>query len=329
MQATQSFHDHIKELRVRLLYIILALGATGSLSYYQRNIIIRFIQKPLHSTLYFTAPAGSFNFVIKIATILGVFLALPVIVYNIVKFIEPAFNKKLTSKTVYKVCMSSFCLAIAGGAFGYYVIVPMSLHFFLSYTTATVRPLISASEYLSFIINVLVTFALIFQIPLIVLFINHIKPLNPKSILRYQKYIVVAALIIAVLLPFTYDPISQFVLALPILFAFYASILLLKIVNRNKVVVTKQQVIPEVAEYTPSPSLVAQEPAPAETTAEDIAKNVKKQKFIDGFVNSKPANPLIGYKTFDILPIAEYRARNSLKGPKRNLSIDGFTFASE
>lgn len=336
MKPTLTFHQHLRELRLRLLYVFITLGITGSISYILRKPIINFIQKPLHSTLYFTSPAGSFNFIIKIATVLGVFLALPIIVYNLIRFIEPALPKTFKSKNIYKVCASSFVLAVAGIAFGYYVIVPMSLHFFLSYSSATVRPLITANEYISFIANILITFALIFQIPLIVLFINFVKPLNPRSMLRYQKYIVIASLIIAVLLPFTYDPISQFVLALPILMCFYFSVLLVKIVNRKKTfstedqVVTKADVIPE-AVIAPTPSLpdVATVAAIEEKPVDDPVPKSKKAIYVDGFLNNKPANPLVGFKTFDILPIAEYRARNSItKNKNKNLSIDGFTFAS-
>lgn len=343
MQPTQTFHGHLKELRRRVIYAILALCLTGSFSYLIRNRIISYIQRPLHQTLYFTAPAGSFNFVIKIATVLGIFLALPVIVYNIVKFIEPALPKRLSPKGIYKVCLASFGLAVLGGAFGYYVIVPMSLHFFLSYSSATVKPLITATEYLSFIANVFITFALIFQIPLLVLFINKFKPLNPRKLLKYQRYVVVGALIIAVLLPFTYDPISQFVLALPILFCFYVSLLLVYFANRsrNKAKAYVNIIESEQAEAVVKPEAIPGTdilPEPQSVLAANIEEYTgaevksppkpKRSIFIDGFVNRKPSRPLVGYKPFDILPIEEYRARNALKGTKGSLSIDGFTFSS-
>ncbi len=339
MQETLTFHEHIKELRTRFLYVIVSLGIAGAVCYVLRNPIIRFIQRPLHSALYYTSPAGSFNFIIKICTILGVFLALPVIVYNIVKFIEPALPKKLSGKTIMRVTGTSFVLAIMGGAFGYYVIVPMSLHFFMSYSSTTVRPLITTSEYLSFVLNVLITFALIFQIPLMVLFINFIKPLDPRGILRYQKYIVVASLVIAVLLPFTYDPISQFVLALPILGSFYISVFLIKIVNRKKKVIVSNvepvladelamdQTAPEPIPLPVTP-IVEEAPLPEPAFVQRPQLKPKRSIYIDGFANARPMNPMRGFKTFDVMPIDEYRSRNSIRTKGKNLSIDGFTFAN-
>jgi hypothetical protein len=128
---------------------------------------------------------------------------------------------------------SSVILSIIGALFGYYMIIPMSLHFFNSYASASIKPLISVNEYLSYFVGVIVTFVILFQIPLLILFINFVKPLNPKTLLKYQRHVIVGALVLAVLLPFTYDPLTQFVLAAPIVALYYLSIILIVFVNRQ------------------------------------------------------------------------------------------------
>jgi sec-independent protein translocase protein TatC len=212
---------------------VITIGVCGLIGYTFRNSIVNFIQRPLGSPLYYTSPAGSFNFVMKLAFLIGVFIAIPVIIYHLIKFIEPALPIKIKGSFLIKVIGSSFILALMGAAFGYYLIIPMSLHFFNSYSTHNIKPLISTGEYLTFIINAIISFVFLFQIPLIILFINFIKPLKPNDLLRYQKHVIIGSLIIAVILPFTYSPIIQFVLAIPIIALYYLSILLLLFVNRN------------------------------------------------------------------------------------------------
>lgn len=318
MQPTLSFHEHVQELRRRLFCIVGALVISGSISYVLRKPIINFIQTPIHSALYFTSPAGSFNFVIKIVTIVAIFLALPVITYNLIRFIEPALPKSIGSKKIYKITGYSLGLALIGAAFGYYIIAPMSLHFFMSYSSASLKPLITANEYLSFILNVIITFALIFQIPLIVMFINFIKPLSPRKLLHYQKYVIVGALIIAAILPFTYDPISQFVLALPIVAMYYLSVGIVALANHKKIAKIKEPLRAVVNSVIETPQ-VTSEPLNSSLT--------NKPRTIDGFLGNHKTGQLTGYKRFEALSIEEYRAKNSLRKSGRN-SIDGMIYAN-
>jgi len=162
------------------------------------------------------------------------FIALPLIVFQLIKFVEPALPIRIKNRFLIKVIISSFALALLGASFGFFILVPTSLHFFSGYSTSVIKPLISANEYLSYIVSIIITFALLFQIPLLVLFINYIRPLKPRDLLKYQKHIIIGSFVLAVLLPFTYDPISQFVMAVPIVFLYYFSIFLILVVNHRR-----------------------------------------------------------------------------------------------
>ncbi len=228
-----TFQDHISELRRRFLWVFLAIGASAALGYILRVRIISIIQKPLGAPLIYTSPAGSFNFVLKVSVIIGVFVALPVLIYHTLRFIEPAFPARIKRGLMLKVISSSFLLAVAGACFGFFLMIPLSLHFFLGYSTAQIKPLITADEYLSFVLNHMITFALAFQIPMLFLFINRIKPLQPSKLLKYQRHVIVGAFALAIILPFTYDPLSQFIVAIPVIFLYYVSVILLWFVNRG------------------------------------------------------------------------------------------------
>ena len=236
MSPTQTFQQHVLELRHRVYWIFLAIVASGIIGYNLRLGIIRIISKPLGAPLYYNNPAGSFNFEIKVSLIVSLFIALPVIVYQLLRFVQPALPRKVSKKLVASVITSSFLLASIGIAFGYYVIVPLSLHFFARFSTEQLKPLISSDSYLSYLVNNLIVFAIVFQLPLLIYFINRIKPLKPKKLLHYQRYVIVGAFILALVLPFTYDPISQFVIALPVILLYYLSIIIVWISNKNKLV---------------------------------------------------------------------------------------------
>lgn len=330
MAPSQStFHDHIKELRRRILWVILAVGLSGALAYVLRVRLTNVLQHPLGAPLYYTSPAGSFNFVLKLSVIIGMFIALPVFIYHILRFIEPALPMRIGRGLMIKVIGSSFLLAVAGVCFGFFLMIPMSLHFFLGYSTSQIKPLITADEYLSFVLNHLLTFALAFQIPMIFLFINRIKPLKPSKLLRYQRHVIVGSFALAIILPFTYDPLSQFIVAIPIVILYYLSVILLWIVNRKQVypVEAAQQVpaqpqSPPVSTLTQLPPLL---PATLPMTA------TRRPMTMDGFI-SRPVPMPTQTMSRPVQPApklarpAVNKARPKLSRPR--FAIDGISPSS-
>ena len=286
-----TFQDHIKELRHRVLWVILAIGLSGAIAYVLRVRLTTILQHPLGAPLYYTSPAGSFNFVLKLSLIIGVFIALPVMLYQILRFIEPALPMRIKRGLMVKVIGSSFLLAVAGVCFGFFLMIPMSLHFFLGYSTAQIKPIITADEYLSFVLNHLLTFAVAFQIPMIFLFINRIKPLQPSMLLKYQRHVIVGAFGLAILLPFTYDPLSQFIVAIPIVVLYYFSIVLLWIANRGKKYKPAPAVTPELS-YKPQPVPVRQ-PLINTTPMLVPAFRPVRPTAMDGFVRPASTNTVL------------------------------------
>jgi len=231
----QPFAGHVRELRQRLLISIsLALAVAGA-SYLLRAQLIQFVVAPLHQSLVYTAPSGGFQFLISVCLGVGVVAALPVFIYNLIRFIEPAFEgSRIGKKGTVGILTASFGLAWLGLAFAYYLILPMSFRFFASFATGPIKPLISTGEYLSFVLGCLITFALIFQLPLLLLLINFINRFPPGSLSRYRRYVVVGSLGLALVLPFTYDPLTQFVVALPVILLYELSLVSIWLVNHRR-----------------------------------------------------------------------------------------------
>lgn len=285
MSESQTFHEHIAELRRRLLWVFLAIGVSATIGYNLRIPIIKLLQQPLGKPLFYSSPAGSFNFVMQVAAVVGIFVALPVMVYQLLRFIEPALPKRIQTKSMMSVISVSFMLALSGAAFAFLYIVPTSLKFFGGYSNEQIQPLISANEYLRFVINSLVTFAVIFQIPLVFYFIDRIKPIPPSKLLRYQRHTIVAAFLIAVLLPFTYDPITQFIIAIPIVLLFYLSVCILWLTNHRRAIkTTKLNKAPFILTEQKTPLTRPMNLQEAQTNVEQ--PKLRPSLSLDGFVSA-------------------------------------------
>jgi sec-independent protein translocase protein TatC len=260
-EPTVMMH-HIKELQLRFLVVGLLFVVGGAIGYIFYEQLFAFLRTPLDTPLHYTSPAGSFNLVVKICLMVGVFVMLPLAVYNLVMFIQPALREKLSRLRVYATAFSSLILASVGAAFGFFIIIPLALKFFFKFQVDGLVALISADEYLRFVVSVVVTFMLIFQLPLIMSFIDHISPLSPKKLFKAEKYIVIGSLVIALLVPFALDPAVQFMIASPIIILYNLSIgiiLLQRKVRQRKAPVHT----PTHSSLTPPSSVPAAPPKPA------------------------------------------------------------------
>lgn len=228
MSTEASLREHIQELRKRLLIVVGVFLVWCGVGYVVRQPLTRLILKPLGQQVYYNTPQGGFEFFMRVIMTAGFIAAVPIIVHQLLRFIEPALGKKLTSKIVRRTLVWSLILALAGITFGYFMILPTSLQFFAEFGGKGVNPLISADSYLNFVLGILATFALLFQLPLIISIIDHIRPLKPQDLTKYRRHVIVGSLVIALLLPFTYDPITQFVIALPIIVLFELSVLVVR-----------------------------------------------------------------------------------------------------
>lgn len=229
----KPFIEHVQEVRRRLMWCCLALFIGGGVGYYLYERLLDMIQRPLGQTLYYTSPTGGFNFVFKICMVFGLVFALPVISYQLFKFLEPVSSKQART-TILKYVLWSVILAYLGILFGYYVSLPAALHFLTQFGGENIQSLITADEYFSFALAYIAGFALLFQLPLIVLFTNRINPLKPSGMFGAQKFIILGSFIVAAVLTPTPDPMNQLLMALPIVLLYQVSIVLVWITNRPK-----------------------------------------------------------------------------------------------
>lgn len=226
INAKATVRDHIHELRSRFIVCILVYILVGVALFFVYEPILKVLSSTLGSELYYSDPAGGFSFIMKICATGALVFTIPVILFNIIKFIKPAFEKILTNKRVLLISVISTFLATSGALFAFYVILPETINFFTEFQVGGLSALINADQYLSFVTGMIAVFAIIFQVPLIMLLVDSIKNITPKDMFKMEKWVVVISIVVAIITPFNYDILSSLVVAVPIIGLYNLSILM-------------------------------------------------------------------------------------------------------
>jgi sec-independent protein translocase protein TatC len=228
--------EHLHELRIRLLWVVLMVIVASGISFYYHALLLTLLQQPLGQTLYYTSPTGGLTFLFKLCVVSGSILVLPLIIYNLFRFLVPVLEPH-KQQGLFKYVIWSFVFAYGGVAFAYFISLPAALHFLTSFADKQIQSLINVNEYFNFAIAYIGGFALLFQLPLIILFINRLTPLPPRKMFSSLRYVVVGSFIVAAILTPTPDPINQFIMAAPIIVLYVFSIFLVWLArHRHKLV---------------------------------------------------------------------------------------------
>lgn len=262
--------DHVKELRWRLLICVIVLVIGGVVGYFFYEQILWWLKSPLVGDLYYSSPAGSFSFVMKIAALVGIAVAIPVIIYQMIMFVRPAISRAFSGLRVFAFILLSIGLAIAGAAFAFYLILPGALNFFAGFQVEGLSALIGADSYLGFVTNVIITFMIVFQIPLLLVIIDHIKPIQPRTLFKAEKYVVLGGLVVSFFVPFALDLTTSLLIALPIILLYNLSIGIIvlrhHLVKKYPVEMTQEELALDdqlIAEFFAEPSEKVEVLAPA------------------------------------------------------------------
>lgn len=230
---SQRFSDHLHELRSRITWCVVFLIIGTVIGYLIHDKTLAILVQPLNQPIFFASPAGGFDFTLKLSLFFGFLFALPITIYHSIRFIEPALPKRLPG-VMLKVLLSSSFLLILGMAFAYFVSLPAALYFLSQFTTDSVRSLISTTEYFSFVTRYLLGFGLLFQLPLILLTVNALQSISIKSLMKHQRWVILAAFVVSAILTPTPDLFNQLIMAIPIILLYQATIVLIWLVNVKK-----------------------------------------------------------------------------------------------
>lgn len=234
-----SFLDHLEELRWRIVKAVIGVVVGGIIAAVFIDWIMNVVLlKPATMTnppleLQNIKPFGQFSLYMEVIITCGVILSIPNILYQIWKFIEPALKpneKKYVSSIVF---FSSLCF-ITGIVFAYFVMLPTSLGFFAQFGSAIIKNIIAVDEYYSFIISVMLTAGIVFELPMVSFFLSKIGILKPAFMRKYRKHAIVLILLIAGIVTPSPDVTSQLLLGVPLFLLYEISILICKFSQKKE-----------------------------------------------------------------------------------------------
>ncbi len=229
---------HLTELRSRLLACVIAIAIGFLLCYGFKNHIIAALQsppvffgEPVNVPLQIIAPAEAFLTYLKVSFLAGVFLALPVILYQLWKFVAPGLLLHERKYTV-PFIVGSTSLFYAGGVM-FYFLLPIIIDFLLSFSGEDIKAQLSVGFYVSFCIRLMIAFGVVFQLPMVVIFLVQLDLISSQTLIKNFRYAVVLTFVAAAILT-PPDVISQTFMALPTLLLYGVSILIAKRIEKKR-----------------------------------------------------------------------------------------------
>jgi len=218
----QSFFKHIEELRSRIIKSALAFVLAFCLCYSFVGKLIPKLTAPA-GHLIFTAPAEAFSATMTVGALMALIVASPYICYQIWAFVGGAL-KPSEKKFVLIFAPLSLLFFLSGGAFAYFVTVPMAYKFLMSFSSGYLIPMVSVKNYLGFLGHMIVAFGVAFELPLILAFLAKIGIASPEYLRQMRRHAIIIILVLAALLT-PPDVVSMLVLAVPLMILYEVGII--------------------------------------------------------------------------------------------------------
>ena len=229
---------HLNELRVRLARCCIAAGLAFFACWAVVDPIFDALVNPLLAVLppnstaiYTTLPEGFFTRMF-IACVAALFLASPIIFYQLWAFIAPGLYEE-EKRSILPIAFASAVFFVLGGSFCYFIVFPYAFSFFVSYSTDTIVVMPRISDYLDFVLKLVLAFGLIFEMPLFAFFLARLGLVTAAMLRRVQGYAALAIFVVAAILT-PPDVVSQLLMAFPMLLLYEISILVAAVSGRAK-----------------------------------------------------------------------------------------------
>ncbi len=242
----QSLQEHLGELKSRFIFCLIFLSVAFCSTYFFAEEIYQFLLQPLTNSfdnlqnrrMIYTSPGEAFTTFTKLAFYSSLFISTPFFLIQIYLFLSPALYKNEKKIVLWIFFLSPF-LFFLGAIFAYYFLLPITFKFFLSFefqgfadqNQIPIQLETKISEYLSFIITIIFSFGIAFQLPICLHFLIRCGFITINDLQIRRKYWIVAIFIIAAILT-PPDVVSQVCLAIPMIFLFEIVILIGK-KNKN------------------------------------------------------------------------------------------------
>lgn len=221
-----SLLQHLDELRRRLMVASIAVVITSALSFTFAEQIIRFLLVPSGvAKCVALGPTENFATFMRVSLFAGIALAMPVVLYEIFKYIDPALLPK-ERRFVITIGPFVLLLFVAGMAFCYLLLLPQALGFLTNIGGNVIENQLRCSEYLSFVTTFILGMGVVFQMPAIIFILTRVGVVDRSWLGKQRRFVFLGTFLVGALITPTPDPFNQALVALPMYLLFELGLLI-------------------------------------------------------------------------------------------------------
>jgi sec-independent protein translocase protein TatC len=230
-----TFFEHLEELRYRLIVSFIAIIVMTIAWWYFADYFFKIIMIPgneIIENIVYTHVTEPFVIKIKLAFIAGLVTASPIVLTQIWLFVAPGLKK---SEKKYLIPSFTFglLLFLAGVVFAFEVVLPTALLFFISLTPPGVQQMITIGKYIGFVVMVLLSFGIAFELPIVMVFLGKIGLINARFLRKNRRYAFLVITIASAVITPTVDAFTMFLMIIPLYILFEISILLVHLFGKS------------------------------------------------------------------------------------------------
>ena len=231
-EVEMSLFDHLEELRLRIFYSLAAIAVGMAGCFVEVKPLVQLLEQPAQGVKFLQLAPGEFFFVsLKVAGYSGVLVASPFILYQIIQFVLPGLTRR-ERRLLGPVVLGSSVLFGLGLVFAYIALIPAALNFFITYGADVVEQLWSIDRYFEFVLLLLFSTGLAFQIPVIQLILSYLGIVSSQQMLKGWRAVVLGAVVLGAVLTPSTDPLTQSLLAGAVLGLYFGGIGLVKLIGK-------------------------------------------------------------------------------------------------
>lgn len=226
-----SFLEHLEELRRRIIWSLVSVAVCFGAAWHYAGGIFNLMQRPvlealrshkLDDKLVYLSPTEPFNLYLKVGMVAGLFLASPLVLYQVWLFISPGLYRH-EKRYVLPFLVSTVGLFLAGGYFGYRLVYPAALDFLIGYG-GDFRPMITIGEYTDLFLTVILGLGLVFEMPILIFFLALMGVVDAGFLWRNLRYSILIIFFLAAVLTPTTDIVNMCIFAAPMVGLYVISI---------------------------------------------------------------------------------------------------------
>ncbi|MCP6762859.1 MAG: twin-arginine translocase subunit TatC [Fischerella sp. CENA71] len=231
-EVEMTLFEHLEELRLRIFYALIAVAVGVIGCFFAVKPIVQLLEVPAQGVKFLQLAPGEYFFVsLKVAGYTGLLLASPFILYQIIQFVLPGLTRR-ERRLLGPIVLGSSVLFAAGLVFAYFLLIPAALKFFISYGADVVEQLWSIDKYFEFVLLLLFSTGLAFQVPIIQLLLGTLGIVSSKQMLSGWRYVILGAVVLGAVITPSTDPLTQSLLAGAVLGLYFSGIGLVKLIGK-------------------------------------------------------------------------------------------------